>query len=166
MADVTDRFHLPFIIQGQSQKEVTHNEALTLADLLMNPVIQAVAPAFVPAAPSAGHCWIVGTGSAGAWAGRDGHIAGWTGGGWRFIAPMEGICVWSVADNVWVQSRNGTWDIGAVHANTYAVDGTIVLRTQQPAIVNPIAGAVMDSEARFAIVAILSALRSHGLIAI
>lgn len=166
MADVTDRFQLPFIIQGQSQKEVTHNEALTVADLMMNPVIQAVAPIAVPIAPTAGQCWIVGTGSAGAWAGHDSHIAGWTGGGWRFVLPMEGMCVWSVADNLWVQWRSGSWDLGVSHAKSYAVDGTVVVRSQQPAVVNPTAGSVIDSEARFAIVAILSALRSHGLIAI
>jgi Protein of unknown function (DUF2793) len=89
MPDVTDRLSLPLLVAGQAQKEVTHNEALTLIDFLAQPVVVAVAPVSVPAAPTLGQSWIVGAAPTGAWAGKAAHIASWTSGGWRFCAPNE-----------------------------------------------------------------------------
>jgi hypothetical protein len=37
MADASARFELPFIMAGQAQKEITHNEALVLIDAVMVP---------------------------------------------------------------------------------------------------------------------------------
>lgn len=47
----------------------------------------------------------------------------------------------------------------------YRVDGTKVVGSQQGAITAPTGGATIDSQARTAISAILSAMRTHGLIA-
>ena len=40
MADGTDRLRLPLLTAGQAQKEVTHNEALLLLDLLVHASVQ------------------------------------------------------------------------------------------------------------------------------
>ena len=42
MSEMTDRLLLPLLATAQAQKEVTHNEALTLVDLLLAPVVEAV----------------------------------------------------------------------------------------------------------------------------
>lgn len=38
----TNRLKLPLLYSGQAQKEITHNEALNLLDVLVNPVAQEV----------------------------------------------------------------------------------------------------------------------------
>lgn len=165
MDETSDRLKFPYLAAGQAQKEVTHNEALALADILIQPVVQSVAPAAVPASPSPGQCWIVGIAAPGVWMGHDGALACWTTGGWRFAAAFEGMRVWSVADGLFAHRTATGWDIGAERASSLKVGGQQVVGARQAAIPNPAGGSVADSEARVAISAILAALRAHGLIA-
>ena len=164
MPDVTDRLSLPLLVAGQAQKEIIHNEALTLLDLLVHPVVVAVAPASVPGAPTLGQSWIVGSTPAGLWAGKADHIASWTSGGWRFCAPREGMVVWNIADTLFVRRTSSAWVIGAETAATLSVGGQQVVGPRAAAIPNPSGGASIDAESRLAIGAILSTLRTHGLI--
>ncbi len=161
----TDRFALPLLAAGQAQKEVTHNEALAVLDLLVQPIVQSVAPTAVPLTPAAGQCWIVGSGASGAWLGHDGALAGWTAGGWRFVAPREGMACWSVADDVVVRWVAGAWVIGNVTAKVLRVNGIQVVGPQQPGVAPPSSGANVDVEARSALAALIGALQRHGLIA-
>jgi hypothetical protein len=164
MPDTTPRIKFPYLSSGQAQKEVTHNEALLIADMLVQPVVQALGQASVPTAPQLGQCWVVGAGATGDWMGKGNALACWTDGGWRFFVPFEGMSIWSIADSMQAQWRSGSWVKGNVNALTYAVDGQIVVRGQRPAIASPSGGATTDNEARIAVNAILGALREHGLI--
>ena len=145
----TDRLALPTLAAAQAQKEMTHNEALIRLDVAVQAVVVAVAPAAVPATPVPGQCWIVGTGARGAWAGHDGALAAWTGGGWRFVAPFEGMAAWSIADGGVVRRVGPAWRIAARGAP----------------VANPSGGATVDSQSRAAIAAILDLLRRHDLLA-
>lgn len=165
MSDISDRLALPLITPGQAQKEMTHNEALARLDIMVQPVVQAVAPPAVPANPAVGQCWIVGINAAGAWAGKDGSLAAWTAGGWRFISPFEGMTAWSVADTMTVIRRDGAWVTGRINAQEIQINNVRLLTAQQPAIANPANGSVIDSESRTVILTILTTLRTHGLIA-
>ena len=165
MTDMTDRIALALIAPGQAQKEMTHNEALARLDIMVQPVVQAVATAMVPASPALGQCWIVGVAATGAWAGRDGALAAWTAGGWRFVTPFEGMTAWSIADAMQVIRRGATWSIGEVNARQIRINAVRLLTVQQSAIASPLGGTVIDSESRTAITNILGALRTHGLIA-
>ncbi len=165
MPDTTPRMKFPYLSSGQAQKEMTHNEALLIADMLVQPVVEALGQTTVPAAPQPGQCWIVGAGSVGDWTGKADALACWTEGGWRFFSPFEGISVWSIADSMQAQWRGGSWAKGTINAQTYAVGGQTVLRAQRPAIANASGGATIDSEVRIVVDAILVALRQHGLIA-
>ena len=165
MTQTTDRLSLPLLAAGQAQKEVTHNQALALADMLIMPVVQAVAPASIPATPATGQCWIVGTGATGAWAGHDGAITCYTSGGWLFAPAQDGMQVWSIADSVMVSHRNGSWVVGALTAKSLTVAGIQVIGAQQPAIPAPSGGATIDDMARATLTAVLTALKTHGLIA-
>lgn len=49
-------------------------------------------------------------------------------------------------------------------AEVYKVDGTQVVKEQQPTIADPAGGSTVDSEARMAINSILTTLKNHGLI--
>src|SRR3546814_11391087 len=90
---ITPRFALPLLAVAQAQKEVTHNEALTLLDALVHAAIEAGPLATPPASPAVGQCWIVDAAATGAWTGEGSAIAIWTAGGWRFAAPRAGVQV-------------------------------------------------------------------------
>ena len=166
MTDASARFALPFLQPGQAQKELYHNEALAIVDLAIQPKAQAIGVDDPPSSsPALGQCWVVGDAPSGAWVGQAGCIAGWTGGGWRFIRPVAGMMVWSAADSLWARYSGEAWLLGDLPVNTLSVGGLQVVGTRRPAIAAPAAGAVIDTEARYAVAAILSALRAHGLIA-
>ncbi|WBO22085.1 DUF2793 domain-containing protein [Sphingomonas abietis] len=165
MSDATARFALPLLAAGQAQKELFHNEALARADLLLQPTVEAVALNDPPPAPIVGQCWIVGAAPSGAWAGQPQALAGWTEGGWRFVAPRDGMAIWSVADRLLACFDGTAWRIGDIAAGRLTVAGVQVVGRQQSAIPDPAGGTVADSAARDAISAVLAALRSHGLIA-
>jgi hypothetical protein len=164
MTSTSDRLVLPFIAPGQAQKEMTHNEALALVDMLVQPVVQAIAPAAVPASPALGQCWIVGASANGAWLGHDDALACWTSGGWRFVSAFEGMSVWSVADQMTAVRQGAVWMVGEVNARHIRINNLQTLGARQPAIPSPNGGAIIDGESRSAIGAILGVMRTHGLI--
>ncbi len=163
MALQSDRLKLPLLAAAQAQKEVTHNEALALADIAVQAVVQSVAPVAVPASPVVGQCWIVGPSPTGAWTGRAGHIAAWTAGGWRFVAPFEGMQAWSIADGQNARRTGSAWIVGVQTALTLSIGGQQVVGGRQPRVVAPSGGATVDSQARAAIASIISGLEAHGL---
>jgi Protein of unknown function (DUF2793) len=165
MTDTTHRLALPFIAPGQAQKEMTHNEALARLDMLVQPVVEGIAPAAVPSAPALGQCWIVGVNAADAWAGHDGALACCTVGGWRFVTSFEGMSVWNRAQQMVATRIGGAWVSGEVNARQIKVDGVRVLTARQPAIARPLGGIAIDAEARTALNAIIATLAVHGLTA-
>ncbi|MGN6123262.1 MAG: DUF2793 domain-containing protein [Sphingomonas oligoaromativorans] len=166
MSDATARLALPFIAPGQAQKELFHNEALTRIDALLQAAVEAVAVDDPPSAPVPGQCWITGAAPTGAWAGQPDALASWTEGGWRFVAGRAGMILWSNADKLFVWFDGALWRMGDVVAQRVIVGGRQVVSVQQSAIADPAGGTVSDAESRAAIVAILAALRNHGLVAI
>lgn len=88
--DTTNRLGLPYLAAAQSQKHVTHNEALRALDPLVQIGVLAADAASPPAAPAEGDCYIVGPSPTGAFAGRAGQLAAYDDGSWRFTAPRAG----------------------------------------------------------------------------
>jgi hypothetical protein len=160
----TPRFALPLLHPGQAQKELFHNEALALADVLIHPCVEGIGGNAPPADPVPGQSWIVGESPTGAWSGAAGAIAAWTTGGWRFVSPRAGMAVWIAADALVARYVSGGWETGRLTAASLEIDGEQVVGPREPAIDDPDGGAVVDSEARTAIEAILATLRAHGLI--
>jgi hypothetical protein len=166
MADgMSDRFALPLLHVAQAQKELTHNEALTIIDLLLHPVAESATIATPPSAPLVGQCWIVASGGTGAWTGKDATFACFTSGGWRYISPRKGLRV-GVVDTQSVHIYDGLiWTIDPLRTGALYLDDVKVVGPQQPAITGASGGITIDAEARAAINAILEAMRNHGLIA-
>lgn len=146
MSDVTPRFALPLLAAGQAQKEVTHNEALILIDALAQPIVESAALATPPTSPVSGQAWLVAAAPTGAWAGHAGAIALWSEGGWRFVAPIEGMRVVARGTGLVLRRGAAAWESSA-------------------AISTPTGGGVVDSQARTAIASILAALQQGGIIA-
>lgn len=164
MTESTPRHELPLLAPGQAQKEVSHNEALTALDLLIQPNVAGVGVDSPPAAPGVGQCWIVGAAPTGAWVGQARALAGWTSGGWRFAAAREGMTVWAGAGLGYARYQGGGWQTGALVGTTLTLAGAQVVGARRPAIGDPTGGAVVDGEARATLGAVLGALRTHGLI--
>ena len=165
MTDTTARLALPLIAPGQAQKELFHNEALALLDLAAQASVVAVGIDTPPASPLPGQTWIVGAAPTDAWAGRAGALAGWTAGGWRFLAATEGMSAWDQTTGQLARYTGGSWALGTIAASRVTVGGLQVVGARRPAIADATGGTVVDAEARTAIEAILAALRDHGLIA-
>lgn len=149
MGEATTRLGLPLIAAGQAQKDMTHNEALALIDMAVQASVVGLGINQPPEAPQLGECWVIGTEPEGDWVGRPQALAGWTDGGWRFVAPKEGWSVWVQTERVPARYENNAWKI----------------QTPHPSIATPQGGSTVDEAARAAISDILSALRTRGIIA-
>jgi hypothetical protein len=105
----TANLGLPFIAQGQAQKEVTHNESLRILDALVQIAVVDRDLTSPPASPGEGQRWIVKSGATGAWADHDNEIAIFLDGGWSFFAPMVGWLAWVTDESVLLAWNGATW---------------------------------------------------------
>jgi hypothetical protein len=140
--DATARHSLPNLYVGQSQKELTHNEALARIDALLHPVVEArlAAPPTGLTDASDGLCWLISGVATGQWISRSGQLARWSGGSWRYIAPVAGMTLWLRSADKRLFYIAGSW-------------------VEPAAINNPSGGAVIDVQARAIAIAILDHLR-------
>ena len=164
MTETTSRFGFPFIVPGQAQKELFHNEALMSLDALIQPAVEEGPRVAPPEAPSPGESWLVAAGAGGAWSGRAHALATWTEGGWRFAAPLAGMQVWDKQAGLRLQWTGSAWNDGSVVGSRLIVGGHQVVGERQPAVPSPSGGTTIDAEARAAVAGVIVALRSHGLI--
>ena len=142
---MTPRFALPMLGVAQAQKEVTHNEALTLIDALVHAAVEAGPLNDPPAEPVPGRCWLVGDFPTGDWVGQANAIAIWTVGGWRFVTPRAGTAVVRLTDGAWLRFDGALW----------AGPATIVV---------PSGGSTIDGEARSTLSALILHLAAQGLL--
>ena len=163
MTESSARFAFPFIVPGQAQKELFHNEALARVDAALHPVVEAAPATAPPVAPVPGQSWIVATGAGGAWSGKTPAIACWTAGGWRFVQPVEGMLVWNRAAEVWMRWTGSDWSEGTLPAAALLIGGQQVVGPRLAQVPSPSGGTTIDVEARAAIAALIATLKSHGL---
>ncbi len=164
-SDTSDRYSLPLLLAGQAQKEITHNEALLLVDMLLHAQAESAVIATPPSGAVVGQCWIVAASGTGAWAGHDGDLACLTSGGWRFVAPRKGLHVATTDDGLTRIYDGAAWTLDQARPDGYYVSGQRVVAARQSAITDPTGGATVDSQARTALGLVLAAMRAHGLIA-
>lgn len=160
----TPRLAIPFLSAGQAQKEFTHNEALQTLDALVAPAVEAPPQASPPGAPTVGDCYLVASSPTGAWAGQAGKLAAFTAGGWRFIAPVEGLTVHVRASAQPATYRQGVWELGTLRGSSLMLAGQQVVGSRGAAIPSPSGGSTVDAQARATLGLVLDALRQHGLI--
>ncbi|WP_417905270.1 DUF2793 domain-containing protein [Candidatus Tisiphia endosymbiont of Micropterix aruncella] len=85
----TSRLKLPYIHSGQAQKEITHNEALTLLDILINPVVEATQVTMPPQDATVGQLYIVSQNPQGEFISHANKIAQKLEIGWKFITAPK-----------------------------------------------------------------------------
>lgn len=142
-ASITARFNLPLLHAGQAQKEVTVNESLFLLDALAHTAVEGEA-ATPPETPENGQIWLVAASATDAFSGHDHDVAVWSEGGWRFLAPHEGMRVFDRAQQCFRLFAEVWRSIAA------------------PAL--PTGGGTIDAEARIFIADLVQSLRECGLL--
>lgn len=143
-ASVTPRLSLPLLFAAQAHKELFHNEALARIDALMHPSVEAESDV-PPDVPMQGSCWLVGTAPTGAWADAAGTVAMFQAGGWQFANPVPGMRVLNLSTGQFLHYFGG-WQKAEI-------------------VEEPSGGLYVDSNARAAIGALISALRAAGIYA-
>jgi len=113
MSDLSANLALPYLAPSQAQKHVTHNEALQILDAVAQLVVLARDQSSPPAAPGAGARYIVAQAATGAWQGREGAVALWSGSGWIFLIPQTGWRAWCVTEQIEVVFITGQWQPAA-----------------------------------------------------
>ncbi len=109
MSDATPRLALPLIAAAQAQKHVTHNEALTVLDAVVQLSVadRLSAP---PPSPAADARYLVAAAPTGDFAGHAGALAVHQDGAWRFVAPREGWIAYVEAEDAALVYRSGGWE--------------------------------------------------------
>lgn len=109
----SNRLALPFIDAAQSQKHVTHNEALVALDALVHLAVKARNVSAPPASPLEGDRYLVPSGATGGFAGHANAIAAFDNGGWAFLAPKAGWRVYVESEGLFLLFDGAAWkDVG------------------------------------------------------
>ena len=101
--------NLPYLLAAQSQKHVTHNEALRALDCVVQLTVLDRNLAAPPATPAEGDRYIVAASPTGAWAGQTNTIAAFQDAAWLFYPPKEGWITWIADENIAVAFDGAAW---------------------------------------------------------
>jgi hypothetical protein len=109
MSDTSAILSMPYIQPAQAQKHVTHNEALTILDVIVQLAVTDRNRTAPPASPAEGDRHVVAIGGTGDWVGRDGAIAVSDAGVWAFHTPKPGWQAYVLDEDVVITWRGGAW---------------------------------------------------------
>ena len=150
MPDETPHLRLPYMLAGQAQKHVTHNEALRLLDALVQMSVLDRNLTAPPGSPADGARYIVASGGSGAWDDWDLNVAYWVDGAWMKLVPQEGWLVWVADEDMLLVWSGAAWaEVSAGGGGDGAFDTL------------SIGGATADATNRLAVAAVAS-LFTHG----
>lgn len=109
----SNRLALPFIDAAQSQKHVTHNEAVVVLDALVHLAVKARNVVAPPASPVEGDRYLVPSGATGAFAGHADAVAAFDNGGWAFLSPKAGWRIYVESEGLFLLFDGTAWkDVG------------------------------------------------------
>jgi Protein of unknown function (DUF2793) len=107
--DTTPNLNLPYLAAAQSQKHVTHNEAIRALDALVQIAVVSRVLTLPPSNPADGQRYIVAPSATGAWSGQTAKIAAYQDGAWAFYAPQPGWLAWVAAEHTHVAWDGTAW---------------------------------------------------------
>lgn len=105
----TENLQIPYIIPNQAQKHVTHNEAITALDALVQLSVESFGENAPPADPNIGSRYIIGSTPIGAWSGHENEVTAWQDGTWRFYKPKDGWVTIDAASETLLFFKNDGW---------------------------------------------------------
>ena len=107
------RLALPFIDAAQSQKHVTHNEAIAALDALVHLSVKSRTTTAPPGTPVDGDRYLVPSGATGSFAGHVNAIATFDSGGWAWLTPKAGWRAYVESEGLFLVFDGVTWkDVG------------------------------------------------------
>lgn len=140
----TARFDLPLLFAGQAQKEGFVNEIAARIDAMLHLSVEAEQAA-PPTGPVDGQAWLIAATPSGEWTGKSGQIAARQAGNWFYFLPRQGLRLFNQATGQFVQFTSA-WTAPS-----------------RPPV--PSGGAVIDTEVRAALAALVAALTTAGILA-
>ena len=109
----SNRLALPFIDAAQSQKHVTHNEALVALDALVHLSVKSRTTSAPPDTPAEGDRYLVPAGATGAFAGHVDAVAAFDNGGWAWLQPKVGWRAYVESESLFLIFDGAVWkDVG------------------------------------------------------
>lgn len=108
MTDSTN-LALPYLEAAQSQKHVTHNDALRALDAIVMLAVLDRDLATPPGSPANGARYLVAASPTGAWVGHAGDIAAYQDGAWAFYDPKEGWLCYVADEDVLIVFGGSSW---------------------------------------------------------
>ncbi len=109
MSFISQNLKLPYIAPGQSQKNVTHNEALRTLDAVVQLSLVSIIQTAPPAPPIEGERYFVASFATGDWENQDGNIAAYQDGAWAFYILQTGWLAWVADENLLMIWDGTTW---------------------------------------------------------
>ncbi|SFS85810.1 Protein of unknown function [Sulfitobacter marinus] len=109
MSDTSPILSMPYIQPAQAQKHVTHNDALSLLDSIVQLVVLSADQSAPPSTAVDGDRYVVAANGQGDWAGQSGNIAVFLDASWRFIAPLAGWSAYARDINTNVVFDGAVW---------------------------------------------------------
>lgn len=109
MPEQTASLALPLLAPSQAQKHITHNEALTDLDAMVQISVLDRNLTAPPGEPTEGDRYIPAGPATGGWAGQENAIAVARDGGWVFYPPREGWLVWVADEDALIGWGGGSW---------------------------------------------------------
>jgi len=108
---MTDSTHLklPYILPGQAQKHITHNEAIAALDTLTQLAVLDRDLDAPPDFPDVNMRYIVGPSPTGAWSGKANQVTAWDGAAWHFHEPEPGWLAFVLDENGLVAWSGTQW---------------------------------------------------------
>ena len=144
----TEILGLPTMEAAQNQKYLTHNQALSYIDGLINLTVFNLSTTTPPVSPSPGDRYVVGIGATGVWSGEDNKIAIFVGTNWVFFTPSEGWRAYDQGSNEIVVFDRSSWVELSVFLNRRLASspkGAEFKFVQEEEIVSFSSGAIVSS---------------------
>ena len=134
MAEESAKLRIPYIAAAQAQKHVTHNEALTLLDTLVQLSVIDKDLTAPPDSPAEGATYIVagaGGSATGAWVGWEKRVARFIDGEWRSYLPGagagDGWLAWVMDEDAMYRFDGTNWDLAGIEGPQGADAGILML---------------------------------------
>lgn len=110
MSDESAKLKLPYIAAAQAQKHVTHNEAITALDTLVQLSVLDKDLATPPGSPAEGDCYIVASGGTDAWLGWDHRVVRFIDGEWQSYVPNAGWLAFVIDEAALYSFEGSAWN--------------------------------------------------------